>query len=879
MLANTKKQKLSHHSFAIGYLSKIIFEHVVSKEALEACLSDLDLTDPNFEYQKLSYVMFNMGLFHDIGKVDENFQNFINKNLNKEIASYEVQITDKKFSFEDYPRHQEISWALLSVFKTNNYYNMIHKELCEYGVYWHHAKILRKKNLFSKNIDILENKDINFENIKINCQNFIKDIAQLLINFNLSIPLIVSSAEECSTEKSIPLFQKENIFEGINSSLLKDRASLFKNSLNHLMRSILITADRIISSISSKDLEEYINNKDLDVLMVNIDQEDNNEVTLGIKNMLDQFNIKYPNSERNKKQNNCATDLANVDDICILSGPAGVGKTKIMLEWVNKKDKNKKIYIIAPKTSICFSLYEELKENYLPDNSIQLLTGENKFFYQNNIEEELTEKAYFECDIVVTTIDQILMLMLSHKKIDVFLDVLNSTLIFDEYHEYLDQSAILILFIQIIQLKKIFNNKDCLLVSATPNYFLVHDLLGIKIKNHIVKIDSFNQKDYNLDIKYFDDKNASELDYDMYNNYNTDTLLIFNTAQKSQYSAILANKKQENNTLVYNSKLLPNQRSLVFKKIKKEFGKITPTKNYVVRSGPILQASVDISTNNMLTEISTIDNIYQRMGRLNRWGQEENAQYTIFIPNDLSDLSSKNASIKLALGQNLNSTIAFKEFLSKQTTLKKFQLKHFYSLYEDFFGQESTKTAYSKDWKLIKEEAKKIFSNGFEPIQYTKVLISNDVKVISKNSLRGNSIFAYVANLDYKNNKEQKDFSTDFKNQIVSIKKEIYPSIIETNVLLEESRKQINNHSDTITQYIYDNLNEKTNLAKNVSKNVSKIPVNLLLDFARTELTPIILSYKKILNKNMLEDNEFYNITYNNISLGIMKQSQFRKMK
>lgn len=878
MLANTKKQKLSHHSFAIGFLSKLIFEKVISSDNFSRNINELSMKDSSYEYEKISNVVFNAGIFHDLGKIDENFQNFINKNT-KDKLEYDVQIVEKgkKFNFETYPRHQEISWALFSLYEHNNIYSLYHKELCEYSIYWHHAKIIRKDNIpFQKNLNILQNKEINFQNLKNDACLFLNEIKTLMTEYNVNIPLIINIEEVNEIEKNIPLFQKDSMFLGVNPTMQSDQGSLFKNSLNYLIRSIIITADRIISSLSNQDLIDLIENKQLEILN-NMNEDREGNLITSIEEMIENFNIRFDNNERNKAQNEVADKLSKINDVCVLSGPAGVGKTKIMLEWLYKKNNNKKVYIIAPKTSICFSLYEELKSEYLKSATIQLLTGENKIFYKNGMEEELTENTYFESEVVITTIDQLLMLMLSHKKIDVFLDVLNSSLIFDEYHEFLDQSAILMLFIQIIQLKKIFKNNDCLLVSATPNYFMLKQLLGIKMQN-VVKIESFNQKNYNMNIQYFDDKNASELTYHMYNNYPTDTILIFNTAQKSQYSAIFANQKQEKQTIVYNSKLLNKDRAYAFKQIKKEFGKKNNTRNYVVRSGPILQASVDISTNNMITEISTIDNIYQRMGRLNRWGYEQQAQYTIFIPSRLDNESPKNASIKLALGNNINATMAFKAFLEKQKQLNNFNLKYFYALYEDFFEESDTITAYQKDWKLIKEDAKKIFKSNFEPIEYAKKALKSNSKSMAKNSLRGNSIFGLVANIIYTNTNEDKVFPTNeiqIKQQTISIKKDIYNDYKETNVLLEENRKQIDNHSDYITNYIFDNLNEKTSLAK----NVSKIPIHLFLDFSRNEIIPIMLSFKKISNKNMIENNEFYNIKYNNVILGVMKIMNFNKVK
>lgn len=87
-----------------------------------------------------------------------------------------------------------------------------------------------------------------------------------------------------------------------------------------------------------------------------------------------------------------------------------------------------------------------------------------------------------------------------------------------------------------------------------------------------------------------------------------------------------------------------------------------------MRSGPILQASIDLSTDYMLTEISTIDNIYQRLGRVVRWAEADKGKYEIFIP---SNIEKKNGSITRSLSRNGQYEIVFKfvDFLQKKYLL------------------------------------------------------------------------------------------------------------------------------------------------------------------------------------------------------------------
>jgi CRISPR-associated endonuclease/helicase Cas3 len=902
MIANTNQQSLVSHSFAVGFLATEIFKHFISKASYEDNQKNLNLDiDNTYSYENILNTLFNSGIYHDLGKLDQNFQNYLNEKINKseELESFDVQISTEKskFSYEQYPRHQELSWALMKIFDYNKC-KAFHQNLLEYIIYWHHAKTFRSFNnqlQFAESKLILENKELDLPVLIKNVNDYLTSIEKLIINktsFQLmTTNNLIFDQDLLDKTQPIPEFQKANMFSKQSSD---DKISFFKNCLNHLLRSILISADRIISKLSKEELNGYIEDNTLkSLILINFEDLENEDLKIGIEQMIINFSKDSSNNVRNQLQETTASQLANINDIAILSGPAGVGKTKIMLQWCLNKKGVKKVYIIAPKTSICFSLYEELKKQYLPNNKIQLITGDLKLQSHNMTETNLIddEKEIFNCDIIITTIDQILMMMLGHKKIDVFLDVMSSTLIFDEFHEFLEQSAILMLFVQIICIKKMFDSKNCLLVSATPNHFLVKELLNIKSNQNIVKIDSFNEKQYKIKLIDFDDKNAAELDYEMYDKQEPGTILIFNTAQKAQYSAIKANRSGEKDLIVYHSKLLSQDKKNNFNQIKQEFGKYSTIRNSVLHVGPILQASIDISTHTMKTEISNIDNIYQRMGRLNRWGYLENASYYIFIPKSISEKSSKNESIKMLLcrNDNFHSTLAWINFLRKRfISEKQYTLKDLYALYDEFFNsineKEITLKAYQDDFAQIKVSATKIFSQGFEPVQYPNFIKQNNKqKSLAKVSLRGSSIYTVMLNLNYdKNGNEILTEPLNLKDNLLTKTKDIYFGFEydKSEQLLEENREQIKKwyHTSSIVKQLYDAIIALP-MFSNKAVKISKLTTRLLVDFARKESHPIMLSFKKTYSSNPpSKDDQFYNITYKDVVIGVMKYNEFTKI-
>ncbi len=828
--ANTHLQPLAEHLFAVGYVASLLFQRTIGNE----------------EFKSLEHATFLAGCLHDLGKIDIAFQEWVRNPKNKDYIADDGQHIDtkkgKSHHFEDNPTHNELSLLLFHYFDSlrDSKISGRNKQYIRHAIFWHHARPYRKEDKF-ENVENIYNiyksvlSEEDFQKLfkkSIQLLNQVNAISKRYANseINLIESLEWSSDNESLhddllyKDKSYPLFKYYD--------LAKVKFSDIQNSVQssaeaNLIRACVISADRIVSKQSAIDLCEFIQDQRLDELL------DNQELSSNLVSHIENALSKFPDSERSQKQAEVASQLADLKYVAVLAGAAGCGKTKIALEWA-KLGNAQKIIWVCPRVQVCQGIFEELTQSYLPDAKIEIFTGEFKF--TNALDNITAEDDYFSGDVVVTTIDQILGAITTHSNVNSLIPFIDAHVVFDEYHEYINMDIFNLLFAELVANKNMRKNYDkrVLLVSATPHYRYLKEVLTIDIDHDVIEMPSFNQSQYRIEFTDYEENEISSNPF--YRAYSDKTFVISNTAKTAQLGFLT--QKDHENSILFHSKYKRSDKKSLFTEVYESFKQQGSQQYDVLRSGPIVQASLNISCDFMLSEMSSAENILQRLGRLDRFGQNTEVNtLNIAITDGIKNGKQTGASAMfLAKLNSLHSAKAWYSFLTERLDNKVFQLPELYQVYKDFYHSNHTEKEIQQDLEsAIKSSITLLSTKVTEPVKVYKVKTDVKKMKISKNSLRGDNRFIQLAKIDL-NDPKQPVFLNEYAYQPPLDDRGEFDNLTESTPLIRELG---------LMQFIaqkHGNI-DPTHPVKGIPEKKMVTRQKVLESYARDAEYPLYLSY------------------------------------
>jgi CRISPR-associated endonuclease/helicase Cas3 len=637
----------------------------------------------------------NIGLFHDIGKGISSFQEYITSKIEGTESSSKLSLY-----------HHEVSWAAANNLKEELFKKSVRGQILT-NIYWHHAKPLNKDFNGRKDIqsilNALEESDI------ISVISLVNELS----NKELTLEDFTSSENI-----SIPEYIQSS---GVGMSN--------PNPTIILTRSIVIMADRKISSLSLEDFNNLFETNDFNSL-------NNSQQYLPIS-------FEKPSNYDNRYDVQLEVARKSLNSRVVSSNsPAGFGKT---LQGVLRNlISGGKTYWVCPRNAVAESVYKSILEELKAlsvDIPIELyLSGERKD--SNNDLEDFTSR------IVVTNIDNLLSPLYKSKMSNHCLDVVTGDIIFDEYHEFVSEGAYFSLFLNLMRARNLIKSTTFLL-SATPS--ILNTLWDTSNKTTFLPeqgkhFQAAHSKKYK--ISFVDD--LTSLDITVEGN----TLVKFNSVKNARE---FYQSHRTEDSLLFHSKFISQDKKEIVQKLYGMYGKVGTNEKHLVVSAPIISASFDLSFNKALIMSESPENDIQVIGRVNRWGKDEVAEL-VFASTSKSNRSGACA-IDKRYSKDLNK-LWYDSFKNKFNGLE-VTLDEIYDFYNQF--NKDNKVSIKKFLEDLEIKSTKEFKDGYyDPIKMPKVLNEGGPKSSGKNLRSTQTQHSYIVKYSGSNEWISEPFQSNY---------------------------------------------------------------------------------------------------------------------
>lgn len=441
--------------------------------------------------------------------------------------------------------------------------------------------------------------------------------------------------------------------------------------------------------------------------------------------------------------------ISNRDENIIMIAPTGRGKTEAGLLWCGD---NKCFFVLPLKTAIN-AMYGRIKElandaevEELYKRRVALVHSDMKSYYLKDANDKDTDYDFdyeelsrqFCLPVTVCTPDQIFDFVLKYPGYEYKLAISSySKFIIDEIQMY--SPDVLAAIIYAIKMIHIMGGKVAVLTATLPP-FVKEELL--KIFGDDVQLADFSTEGIlRHNVKVFDDKLKTDDVIQIVNETNSDTvrkyLVVCNTVKTAnRIYRELSESNIDAEINLFHANFIKKDRMKKEKEImaasEKKLNEMNKPEIWISTS--VVEASLDIDFDILITELSDLFSLFQRFGRTNRKGKKDFSDYNCYVFTELQDRAdsfidkdihnlSKDAIVTVEgvlTEQEKNSLI------EKYLSVEKVQDTNYYKDYCKFFS------IYEKERDYLKS-SKESLRNIDRIDAIPKCIYDENIDLINKN--------------------------------------------------------------------------------------------------------------------------------------------------
>ncbi|WP_054839621.1 CRISPR-associated helicase/endonuclease Cas3 [Thermococcus sp. JCM 11816] len=341
-------------------------------------------------------------------------------------------------------------------------------------------------------------------------------------------------------------------------------------------------------------------------------------------------------------------------DYLVVVAPTGSGKTELGVLWARRR--GKLIYTLPLRVALN-DLYRRLSKDYFDDEAVGLLHSTAFMEYVEGagndieVEKKVNSAGLLAMPVMLSTPDQVFLTSLNYYGSDKIISVYTeSAIVVDEIQAYTPEMAAV--FLKTLQLIKEAGGKVLVITATLPpphmgGYFLEKDSfeivdvleearrhnLNVKnlyLKRHYVKLAEggslFSYSNEGISFDGLQEVLSAIKDFEKHKFKSV--LIVLNNVKKAVETYKELSEKLEGWSVhLLHSRLPEKRKSEVILELK---SKLNNEERVILVATQVVEASVDLDFDAMITEISPIDSQVQRWGRVYR---NRNTDYAINSPN------------------------------------------------------------------------------------------------------------------------------------------------------------------------------------------------------------------------------------------------------